>query len=145
MANRLLSMLLGIAVMSTGMAYAGDQASPTSTQISSKQNDGKAVAALPDVCETPPSRPDTPHGVPIPYPNTGMASDTTEGSKKVKISGEEVMLKNRSYFKKSSGDEPGAQYLSDIERSPGTPKSTEKVKIKGRGVGSKNKDYISDE
>jgi len=128
--------------MSIGMAYAGDQASPSSTKISSKQNDGKTVAAMPDVCLTPPS---TPPGVPIPYPNTGMASDTTEGSKKVKISGEEVMLKNKSNFRKSSGDEPGAQYLPDIERSPDTPTNTQKVKIKGRKVGLKNKDYLNDE
>ena len=32
----------------------------------------------------------------------------TSGSKKVKISGKEVMLKNKSYFKKSMGDEAGA-------------------------------------
>jgi hypothetical protein len=36
-----------------------------------------------------------------------MASDTTSGSKTVKISGKEVMLKNKSYFKKSTGDEAG--------------------------------------
>jgi hypothetical protein len=36
-----------------------------------------------------------------------MASDMTSGSKKVKISKKEVMLKNKSYFKKSTGDEAG--------------------------------------
>jgi hypothetical protein len=36
-----------------------------------------------------------------------MASDTTDGSKKVQISGKEVMLKNKSYFKSSTGDEAG--------------------------------------
>ena len=36
-----------------------------------------------------------------------MASDTTSGSKSVKISGEEVMLENKSYFKQSTGDEAG--------------------------------------
>ena len=46
-------------------------------------------------------------GVPIPYPNTGMASDTTDGSTTVKISGKEVMLKNKSYFKKSIGRRGG--------------------------------------
>jgi hypothetical protein len=130
--------------MSIGMAYAGDQASPTRTQISSKQNDGKAVAAMPDVCETPHSTPATPPGVPVPYPNTGMASDTTEGSKKVKVPGKEVQLKNKSYFKKSSGDEPGTQ-SSNIRRSSDTPTNTEKAKIKGREVGLKNKDYLNDE
>ena len=43
-----------------------------------------------------------------PYPNTGYASDTTEGSQTVQISGKEVMLKNKSYFKQSTGDEAGA-------------------------------------
>jgi hypothetical protein len=36
-----------------------------------------------------------------------MASDTTSGSKTVKVSGKEVMLKDKSYFKKSTGDEAG--------------------------------------
>jgi hypothetical protein len=36
-----------------------------------------------------------------------MASDATGGSKKVKIGGKEVMLKNKSHFKKSVGDEAG--------------------------------------
>jgi hypothetical protein len=37
-----------------------------------------------------------------------MASDTSEGSRTVKIGGEEAMLKNRSAFKQSVGDEAGA-------------------------------------
>ena len=56
---------------------------------------GKSICAFPDVCFTPPQTPATPPGVPIPYPNTGMASDTTDGSTSVKISGQEVMLKNK--------------------------------------------------
>ncbi len=77
-------------------------------EISCKAGDGKSIASFPDVCMTPPENPTTPPGVPIPYPNTGMASDTTSGSKKVKISDKEVMLKNKSYFKKSTGDEAGS-------------------------------------
>ncbi|MBV9342190.1 MAG: DUF4150 domain-containing protein [Acidobacteria bacterium] len=76
--------------------------------IACKAADGKTVAAMPDVCFTPPQTPATPPGVPIPYPNTGMASDTAEGSKTVMISDEEVMLKDKSYFKTSSGDEAGS-------------------------------------
>jgi hypothetical protein len=56
---------------------------------------------------TPPENPATPPGVPVPYPNTGMAKDTTSGSKTIKISNKETMLKNKSYFKKSIGDEAG--------------------------------------
>jgi hypothetical protein len=77
-------------------------------EISCKAADGKAICAFPDVCFTPPQTPATPPGVPIPYPNTGMASETTKGSKNGKISGKEIMLKNKSYFKKSSGDEAGS-------------------------------------
>jgi hypothetical protein len=77
-------------------------------EISCKAASGKSICAFPDVCFTPPQTPATPPGVPIPYPNTGMASDATNGSKNVKISGKEVMLKNKSYFKKSTGDEAGA-------------------------------------
>jgi hypothetical protein len=76
-------------------------------EISCKQAAGKSICAMPDVCFTPPENPATPPGVPIPYPNTGMASDCTDGSTTVKISEQEVMLKNKSYFKKSTGDEAG--------------------------------------
>lgn len=76
-------------------------------EVSCKAAAGKSICAFPDVCFTPPTAPPTPPGVPIPYPNTGMASDCTSGSRTVKISGKEVMLKNKSYFKKSTGDEAG--------------------------------------
>lgn len=76
-------------------------------EVSCKAADGKSVACFPDVCFTPPQTPATPPGVPLPYPNTGLAKDTTKGSRSVKISGKEVMLKNKSYFKTSYGDEPG--------------------------------------
>jgi hypothetical protein len=75
--------------------------------VSCKAASGKTICAFPDVCFTPPENPATPPGVPIPYPNTGLASDTTDGSKTVKIGGEEVGLKDKSCFKKSSGDEAG--------------------------------------
>jgi hypothetical protein len=77
-------------------------------EISCKAADGKAIAAFPDVCMTPPENPATPPGVPVPYPNTGMAKDATSGSKNVKISRKEVILKNKSCFKKSVGDEAGS-------------------------------------
>ncbi len=76
-------------------------------EVSCKAANGKSVAAFPDVCFTPPQTPGTPPGIPIPYPNTGLATDTTSGSRSVRISGKEVMLKNKSYFKTSYGDEAG--------------------------------------
>jgi hypothetical protein len=76
-------------------------------EVACKAGAGKTICATPDVCMTPPENPGTPPGVPVPYPNTGLASDTTDGSTSVQISGQEVMLKNKSYFKTSSGDEAG--------------------------------------
>jgi hypothetical protein len=82
---------MGCAVYANGMSIACKAAS------------GKTVAAMPDVCLSPPSPPAGP--IPIPYPNTAMASDTTNGSKTVQINGQEIMLKDKSTFKKSTGDE----------------------------------------
>ena len=67
------------------------------------------AAFLQDICQTPTS----PGPIPIPYPNTAMASDTTSGSKSVKISGKEVMLKDKSYYEKSTGDEAGTSSAVD--------------------------------
>ena len=72
-------------------------------EISSKASGNKTIAAMPDVCLSPPSPPAGP--IPIPYPNFSQASDTTDGSKKVKIGGKEVGLKGKSSIKKSKGDE----------------------------------------
>lgn len=77
-------------------------------EVSCKAADGKTICAFPDVCFTPPQTPATPPGVPIPYPNTAMAKDTSGGSKNVKVSKKEVMLKDKSYFKSSTGDEAGS-------------------------------------
>jgi hypothetical protein len=77
-------------------------------EISCKAASGQTTCAFPDVCFTPPQTPATPPGVPIPYPNTGLSSDTSDGSTTVKISNQEVMLKDKSYYKKSTGDEAGS-------------------------------------
>lgn len=86
----------------------GNPVFANSMEISSKSMPGKSICEFPDVCFTPPQTPATPPGVPIPYPNTGMAGDTTDGSRSVKIGGKEVMLKDSSSFKQSTGDEAGA-------------------------------------
>src|SRR5689334_15110124 len=78
-------------------------------EFSCKAADGKSVAAFPDVCLSPPSPPAGP--VPIPYPNTAYASDTSNGSKTVLISDKEVMIKDSSYFKTSTGDEAATKSL----------------------------------
>jgi hypothetical protein len=86
----------------------GNQVYANNMEIACKAAEGKSICAFPDVCMTPPETPATPPGVPIPYPNTGMATDCSDGSTTVQISGQEVMLKNKSYFKKSTGDEAGS-------------------------------------
>ena len=75
-------------------------------EIACKAADGKSTSACPDVCFLPPDKtPATPLGIPTPLPNTAFASDTTDGSKNVKISDKEIVLKPESYFKKSTGNE----------------------------------------
>lgn len=108
-------------------------------EISCKAAAGKSICAFPDVCFTPPQTPATPPGVPIPYPNTGMASDCTDGSSTVKISGKEVMLKNKSYFKKSTGDEAGCAPKKGVITSKNTGKVyfnawSMDVKVEGENV-----------
>ncbi len=67
------------------------------------KNSGGMSIAFPDVCKTP-----SPGGpIPIPYPNIAMASDTSEGPKKVKIDGAMPMTKGAKYSM-SSGDEAGS-------------------------------------
>src|SRR5262245_31566226 len=78
-------------------------------EVSAKNDDNKSTAAMPDVCLSPPSPPAGP--VPLPYPNTAKASDTSDGSKTVQISGQEVMIKDSSYFKTSTGDEAATKSL----------------------------------
>jgi hypothetical protein len=91
-------------------------------EVACKSGSGKAVAALPDVCFTPPQTPATPPGVPVPYPVSSFASDTTSGTKKVKISGKEIMEKNESSFKKCTGDEAGCAPKKGVITSTKTGK-----------------------
>ena len=63
---------------------------------------GGMSTVFPDVCKTP-----SPAGpVPIPYPNIGQSSDTSDGPSTVKTDGEMPMVKGAKYSK-SSGDEAG--------------------------------------
>lgn len=78
-------------------------------EVSAKKDANKSLAAMPDVCLSPPSPPAGP--IPIPYPNFADASDTSDGSKTVKIGGSEVGLKNSSNYKTSKGDEAATKTL----------------------------------
>lgn len=72
-------------------------------EISCKKSDDQSIAAMPDVCLSPPSPPAGP--IPLPYPNFSQASDTTDGTKTVKLGGQESGIKNESTYKTSKGDE----------------------------------------
>lgn len=72
--------------------------------IACKSGDDKVIAAMPDVCLSPPSPPAGP--LPVPYPDTSFSRDMQNGSKTVQINGHEVMLKDQSFYKTSPlGDE----------------------------------------
>jgi hypothetical protein len=71
--------------------------------IACKAFNGKSISAFPDPCWSPPSPSAGP--ILIPYPNTAYAKDTANGSKTVFIGGKPIMLKDKSYFKTSTGNE----------------------------------------
>ncbi len=72
-------------------------------ELSAQKDGNSSMAAMPDVCLTPPPPPAGP--IPIPYPNFSKASDTNEGTRSVKVGGGEAGMKNVSNYKKSNGDE----------------------------------------
>jgi len=71
-------------------------------EVSAKKSGNKSIAAMPDVCLSPPSPPAGP--IPIPYPNFSNAGDTTGGTRTVKLKGQEAGIKNESSYKSSKGD-----------------------------------------
>ena len=76
-------------------------------EVSAKASSNRSIAAMPDVCLSPPGPPAGP--VPIPYPNSAFARHTTGGSRTVKIGGQEVGKKNISKYAKSTGNEPATR------------------------------------
>lgn len=63
---------------------------------------GGFSTVFPDVCKTP-----SPGGpVPIPYPNTGKSSDTSQGPSSITTDGKMPMVKSAKYSR-SMGDEAG--------------------------------------
>ncbi|MBU6438586.1 MAG: DUF4150 domain-containing protein, partial [Betaproteobacteria bacterium] len=70
---------------------------------------------------------------------TGLASDTSDGSSSVQISGQEVMLKDKSCFKKSMGDEAGCAPKKGVVTSKNMGKVyftawSMNVKVEGENV-----------
>jgi hypothetical protein len=81
-----------------------------SNAVACKAGDAKVIASFPDVCLSPPSPPAGP--IPVPYPNTSFDKDMQNGSKTVMIKGQEVMLKDQSFYKTSPlGDEAATNGL----------------------------------
>lgn len=78
-------------------------------EVSAKKDANQSLAAMPDVCLSPPSPPVGP--IPIPYPNFSKASDTNDGTRTVRIGGAEASIKNSSNYKKSTGDEAATKSL----------------------------------
>jgi hypothetical protein len=72
-------------------------------EVSAKKAGNESLAAMPDVCLSPPSPPAGP--IPIPYPNFSDASHTSSGTKSVLVGGKEAGIKNESDYKKSKGNE----------------------------------------
>jgi hypothetical protein len=121
----LILMILGMTLMFTGKVYAEQKVFVNSKGITPKSSGGMSVT-FPDVCKTP-----SPGGpIPIPYPNIGKSSDTSKGSKKVKMNGNPIMLKG-SNFKMGTGDEAGTrgggkqEYYKVKGRPKAKPNATE--------------------
>lgn len=76
-------------------------------EICCKAADGKTVLPPSDVCMSPPGPAAGP--IPIPYPNTSLASDLANGSTTVFIKGTEIALKDVSHFSTSTGNEPATE------------------------------------
>jgi hypothetical protein len=93
-----------------------DRAVVNLKMVVNRVRDGYASAFPDDPCRSP-----SPEGVvPIPYPNTGIAGDTSKGTKKVKINViKSAALKDDSNLKVSESDELGTKTseLADLIQS----------------------------
>ena len=97
-----------------------------------KDSGGKAPS-VPDFCKTltPPGPP-----VPIPYVNIAQSTDTDDGSEKVKMNGNPIMLKT-SKFSTSKGDEAGTVKGVASSTTSGIAKFVNysfDVKVEGKNV-----------
>jgi hypothetical protein len=91
-------------------------------EVACKAQGNKVIAAFPDVCFTPPENPATPPGVPVPYPSFGFDSDTDNGTGTVKIGGQTITQKNKSYYTRTSGTEAGCAAKKGVITSTNTGK-----------------------
>ncbi|NHZ66676.1 DUF4150 domain-containing protein [Massilia genomosp. 1] len=76
-------------------------------EVVAKAGDSLTVANFPDVCYSAPYPAKV--GVPIPYPNTAFAKDAINGSRTVFIGGKEIMQRDKSFLRVSTGNEPATK------------------------------------
>ncbi len=106
--------------------------------IAAKAGKGKAIAAFPDVCMSPPPPPAGP--VPIPFPNSSFSKDLKKGSKSVKIGGKPAAIKGSFYKTSPLGNEAATKNFGASLITHQTSGKTEfmaysfDVKIEGKGV-----------
>ena len=99
-----LLIIMGILILSAAAVHAQDKkVFVNSNEISGKQSGGKSMVESPDVVKSPPSPPAGP--LPVPYPITPASKDTQSGSKKIKLKGKEIKVKNKASIPRSKGDE----------------------------------------
>lgn len=72
-------------------------------EVSAAKDSNEVIAAMPDVCLSPPGPPAGP--IPLPYPVTSQASDTADGTRTVQVGGDQAGIKNASKFSQCQGDE----------------------------------------
>lgn len=99
--------------------------------IAHETSNGMSIV-FPDVCLTP----SAPSPIPIPYPNIGKSSDTSNGPKKVKIDGSMPMAAGAEY-RSTSGDEAGSTggLMSGVNRGPAEfMLYSFDVKLEGKGA-----------
>ena len=88
---------------------------------------GGQALATPDVCNIPaPPPPAGPGGIPTPFPNTAMLSDTDKATKKVLIANKGIVVED-SEVPRTMGDEPGVSNLP-------TPKGIMSQKNMGKAI-----------
>ena len=91
-------------------------------EISGKAVNAKTIAALPDVCFTPPENPATPPGVPVPYPSFGMASRHREGHRHRLHRRQDRQHQEQVDLSKTSGTEAGCAAKKGLITSKNTGK-----------------------
>lgn len=108
-------------------------------EVVSGGNHGKVVGAFPDVCNSPPGPPAGP--VPVPYADSSSARDLKKGSKRVKIGGKPVGLRDQSFFKSAPlGNEAatksfgGSLLTHTIGGKTQFGSWSHDVKVEGKGV-----------